>query len=315
MPPAGVSWLPTFQAPSSTISAAGLTIASMSVPVMASRASQQSTSSVSGWPLLQESVAAASAPAVVCRGEGVLPVPERVEKKLLNLEFVEMKELLPESWLVEEEETCRFTQSLPKRRSGPVTDILQWLQCFGTMVGVLSQKFPMMVPDLMAYQSTIIKCSRDFDGLAWAQYDRAYRRQAAQTKDLRWSRINTTLYSLCFAGKARRSVACVHCLSDGHRSDACPDNPASTCVPMLMMSGLSQAAPVVPGRTGQRLVCHLYNSRNGPRCTYNPCKFAHICEGCRGNHPRSACPKGQGPSGDLGPNGRHGGTFKRQRQF
>ena len=110
MPPAGVPWLPTFQAPSSTISAAGLTIASMSVPVMASRASQQSTSSVSGWPLLQESVAA-SAPAMVCRGEGVLPVPERVEKKLLNLEFVEMKELLPESWLVEEEETCRFTLS------------------------------------------------------------------------------------------------------------------------------------------------------------------------------------------------------------
>ena len=133
-------------------------------PSDGSRASQQSTSSVSGWPLLQESVAAASAPAVVCRGEGVLPVPERVEKKLLNLEFVEMKELMRESWLVEEEETCRFTLSLPKRRSGPVTDILQWLQCFGTMVGVLSQKFPMMVPDLMAYQSTIIKCSRDSMG-------------------------------------------------------------------------------------------------------------------------------------------------------
>ena len=130
----------------------------------------------------------------------------------------------------------------------------------------------MMVPDLMAYQSTIIKCSRDFDGLAW---DRAYRRQTAQTKDLRWSRINTTLYSLCFAGKARRSVACVKCLSDGHRSDACPDNPASTYFPM-MMSGFSPAAHVVPGRTGQRLVCHLFNARNG----------------CRGNHPHSACPKG-----------------------
>ena len=56
MPPAGVPWLPTFQAPSTSISAAGLTIALMSVPVMASRANQQSTSAVSGWPLLQESL-------------------------------------------------------------------------------------------------------------------------------------------------------------------------------------------------------------------------------------------------------------------
>ena len=68
-----------------------------------------------------------------------------------------------------------------------------------------------MVPELMAYQAMIVKCSRDFEGLAWAQYDRAYRRQAAQTKDLRWSRLNPTLFSLCFTGKARRNIACAHC--------------------------------------------------------------------------------------------------------
>ena len=62
------------------------------------------------------------------------------------------------------------------------------------------------VPQLMAYQVTIIKCSRDFEGSAWAQYDWAYRRQAAQTKDLRWSRLNLTLFSLCFAGKARQNI-------------------------------------------------------------------------------------------------------------
>ena len=33
MPPAGVPWLPTFQAPSTSISAAGLSIASMSVKI------------------------------------------------------------------------------------------------------------------------------------------------------------------------------------------------------------------------------------------------------------------------------------------
>ena len=94
------------------------------------------------------------------------------------------------------------------------------------MVGVLSQKYPHMVPELMAYQATIVKCSRDFEGLAWARYDWAYRRQVAQTKDLRWSRLNPTLFSLCFAGKARRNITCAHCLSDNHTSDTCLDNPS-----------------------------------------------------------------------------------------
>ena len=38
-------------------------------------------------------------------------------------------------------------------------------------------------------QITIMRCCRDFEGVAWAQYDRVYRRQAALSKDLNWSRI------------------------------------------------------------------------------------------------------------------------------
>ena len=90
----------------------------------------------------------------------------------------------------------------------------------------LTTKIPPMVPELMAYQLHFIKCSRNFEGLAWAQYNRAYKRQPAQTKDRRWSRLNPTLFSLCFAGKARCNIACAHCLSDNHTSDTCPDNPS-----------------------------------------------------------------------------------------
>ena len=77
---------------------------------------------------------------------------------------------------------------------GPVTDILQWLSCYGAMVGMLSRAYPQMVPKLMAYQATIIKYCRDFKGLAWAQYDQVYQRQAAQMKDLHWSRQKDTLH-------------------------------------------------------------------------------------------------------------------------
>ena len=136
-------------------------------------------------------------------GEGLLPVPEKLAKKILELEFIEMRELMPENWLKEEEEG-KNVFTFPKRRSPPITDVLHWLQCFAAMVGVLSRKYPRMIPELMGYQSLIIKCSRDFEGLAWAQYDRAYRRQAAQSKDLRWSRLNPTLYKPLFRWKGTK---------------------------------------------------------------------------------------------------------------
>ena len=46
----------------------------------------------------------------------------------------------------------------------------------------------------------------------------------AQTKDLRWSRLNPTLYSLRFAGKAKRHVTYASCLSDNHSTEQCPEN-------------------------------------------------------------------------------------------
>ena len=37
-------------------------------------------------------------------GDGVLPLPQRLMKKIIALEFVEMRELLPEEWLSSMEE-------------------------------------------------------------------------------------------------------------------------------------------------------------------------------------------------------------------
>ena len=121
-------------------------------------------------------VVAAGVPAGAFMAEGLLPVPEKLAQKIIRLEFVEMRELMPEMWWREEEEVARSTLTWPRRKVGPVTDILQWLSCYAAMVGVLSRAYPQMVPELMAYQATITKCCSDFKGLAWAQYDRVYRR-------------------------------------------------------------------------------------------------------------------------------------------
>lgn len=163
-------------------------------------------------------------------GEGLLPIPEKLVNKIVKLEFIEMHELLPEFWLRDEEES-KTLLGLPRRKKAPTTNIFQWLQCFSAMVGVLARAYPQMVPDLMAYQATIIWCYQDFEELHWAQYDRMYRRQVAITKDLRWGKVDATLYSKCFAGKARRRAMCSYCLSDNHATNECPDHPSNLAWP------------------------------------------------------------------------------------
>ena len=128
-----------------------------------------------------------------------------------------------------------------------------------------------MVPEFMVYQSTIIKYYKDYDGLGWAQYDRAFRRQVAITKNLNWSHINGTLYSLCFAGKVKHNVICIYCLSDNHASEKCPEAPPTAKRhPTLASSPLE--------------ICRLFNANGGSRCHYMKCKCAHRCSTCNQDH-------------------------------
>ena len=76
-------------------------------------------------------------PAGAYLGEGLLPVPEKLVQKIIWLEFVVMWELMSETWL--QEETSKHTITWLKRRPVPVTDILQWLQCYAALVEVLSR--------------------------------------------------------------------------------------------------------------------------------------------------------------------------------
>ena len=157
-------------------------------------------------------------------GEGMLPIPQKVVKRILELAFVEMGDLMPEVWMREEEEASvsRNVLILPKKRVGPVTDMGQWVQRFASFVSVLSTRYPKAVPELMAYMATIVKCSKDYHGVAWAQYDRGFRKQMAT---LRGSRINPTLFSLCFSDKVRRNTMCNWCLAQSYDTDSCPENP------------------------------------------------------------------------------------------
>lgn len=64
-------------------------------------------------------------------------------------------------------------------RRSLVTDINIWTECYATMAAILSSAFPGKATQLFAYLRTITKASHTFESSAWASYDMAYCRQAA----------------------------------------------------------------------------------------------------------------------------------------
>jgi len=232
--------------------------------------------------------------------DGMLPLPRKLKKKITDLLFVEMSELLPEVWMPEEEEMLPSNVlTLPKKKPGIVTDIMLWAQCFASYVSVLAASYPSATPDLLSYMSTIIKCARDYDRGAWAQYDRNFRKSMCQRRDLRWSFVNPSMFSLCFNSRNKRPTACSHCLSDSHLSENCPErgqfqwNWPEPQSGFQARGSIRDRKPLGPQSSNSKL-CFAFNSRDGDKCTYRQCKFAHQCSECGNAHPRASCSSGQG---------------------
>ena len=213
--------------------------------------------------------------------------PAKIVARIEALEFVEISELLQESWSVDGTESNLKTHG----RRAPVTDILVWAECFSGMAAVLARRHPQKAPELFAYMRRIMNAARKYEGAAWVTYDRVYRRQAASRRTLNWSQEDQALYNEVFAGRAKQCPRCRYCLSEHHSTETCPDTPTfpfafplapTTTVPNA--NPLAQARLPPPVRSGE--ICRKYNEN---RCFFRQCKHTHACSICYGTHPAEVC--------------------------
>ena len=86
------------------------------------------------------------------------------------------------------------------------------------LAAILSMAYHDKAPPCFAYLLTITKASRTFESSAWATYDMAYRRQAANKGPLDWEIVDAALNSKAFAGRAKAILCCRYCLADTHTS-------------------------------------------------------------------------------------------------
>ena len=96
------------------------------------------------------------------------------------------------------------------------------------MAAILATTYPDKVPNFFAYLRTITKASRTFECSAWASYDMAFHRQAANRGSIDWGIVDAALYNEAFAGRAKQIPRCKYCLSDTHSSPECPYADSST---------------------------------------------------------------------------------------
>lgn len=297
--------LPTFnltQQPQATTARASLT---QQLPFQqAAQPTQQPTQQAQAAnPSRQKQAMSATAAAF-------FPIPETTYTKIVNLEFVDMADLKPSSWLLHSEEDEKAAFPFRKKKE-PVTDILIWIQCYAAMATILAEHHPSKLPHLLAYQSTIVRCAQRYQGVSWVAYDIHYRRKAAMTKSLDWGIIDQSAYAEFFTGSSKPTTRCHTCLEE-HPTQSCPLTANSLFYQLLdpqqlQTSQFASALPHLPPRamyyqnTPARQapsrrstqedppICGLFNSVYGNRCTLRWCSFRHVCSLCGGNHNRATC--------------------------
>ena len=215
-------------------------------------------------------------------------LPAKLVKRILDLEFVEMADITTD----ETPPTEPGRPPAPARL--PITNISQWVERFSLMAAVICSRFPHKAPELLAYQATIVRAERNYEGTQWVSYDRRYRREALARKDLNWSVPDARLYNEAFTGRAKAIRRCNYCLQDDHDQSSCPTNPHRPLLGWLPSVGAWPGMTFFPQPSSQpppapsREICRRFNEG---RCgKQQRCKYSHSCTMCNGPHPQTQCP-------------------------
>ena len=164
-------------------------------------------------------------------GAGLPTLPRRIVEKMLNWEYINFNELLPlcdpgaeeEQGLTQTPEQFMLFSGLGLLQHGHQVkySFLQWASCFVTYMAVMASHGN-NITHMCAYFNIILKANREFAGGMCSYYDANYRQKAEATPNKDWSVIDTSLFSQCFTGRARKAQRCINCSSLKHDLAECP---------------------------------------------------------------------------------------------
>ena len=157
-------------------------------------------------------------------------IPKKLMDKLRAGKFVDMKELLQDNIsLVTQLDELQGPSSLqvigaarPKLRE--ISSFPAWCYCFlGYMACMTSDP---VTRDQLAYARLVVKQSQSQSGLAWLDYDRAFRQQLAADPSTRWNSLNPSLLASTTLGHRPTGTQtfCTLCRAVDHTRVQCALN-------------------------------------------------------------------------------------------
>ena len=215
------------------------------------------------------------------------PVPAKLVKRIQALEFVEMRELLPDNMALAERLDALPLLGHPSKQTEQreIGSLITWVSTFSTYVAIVSVAHPERVCDMLAYMRLIVREAHKHGGRGWLTYDAVFRRNQQGTAQY-WNILDPSLHTAYIAGQSLPSrVPCRHCNETDHSMDEC------ALAPMVPAVRSSQREPWSPGARPTKRPLPPYQSPPPPKrlciswnrglCAFpGACTFKHTCALC-----------------------------------
>ncbi len=205
-------------------------------------------------------------------------VPVRLVKRILSGEYVDMGELSQEALRAEFRRAVDGENQKPSKSRAirPVVDRDAWAASFAQYAGTVCRSHPEKAVALWGHLAIVMSCQNISTSGWWRTYDESLRHSYSSMEDASFE-LNQCLFTQAMVENSEASQR------------------APTPVPLPV----AQARP-----RKRRVACFAWN--DGRPCTSTPCRFAHCCVRCGGDHTRRYCPLMS--DAPLGEEGRRGST-------
>ena len=208
-----------------------------------------------------------------------------------------MRELLPDN-IAMAERLAALPQGLAPSKPPGEREIAgdralaTWVSSFATYVAIVAQAHPERVGDMLAYLRLIVREASKFGGNGWLTYDTVFRRNR-DGSSTPWNALDAALHQVYLANAAGKVVTpCKHCQEVDHQASECA---VATLLPKSQQAlqiphPQQQTAPLPAKGNAPRpsLGSDQYASHGTPG-TAGFLAYVHVCTGCYGPHPVSAC--------------------------
>ena len=150
------------------------------------------------------------------------PVPAKLAKRIREMDFVEMRELLPDNIALSECIEALLSHSARERvtHQREIGSLLTWVSSFATYVAVISESHPERVPDMLMYLRLIVLESQKFNGMGWLTYDSVFHQNNAGGGS-RWNVLDPSLHTAHIVQGGLRVIPCQICNGVDHSLDEC----------------------------------------------------------------------------------------------